>query len=84
MIAHSELGDTAFKRSRRLMVSINTGEIQFAGNSKLKIYGALGCASGKRMKTANRVFFGSETEAKNNGYRPCGHCMRKAYSKWKA
>jgi methylphosphotriester-DNA--protein-cysteine methyltransferase len=84
MIVHSELGDTAFKRSRRLMASINTGEIQFAGNSKLKIYGILGCASGKRMKTANRVFFGSEAEAKNVGYRPCGHCMREAYLIWKA
>jgi hypothetical protein len=84
MITHSELGDTAFKRSRRLMVMINRGEVQLAGNSKLNIYGTLTCASGKRMKPANRVFFGSEAEAKSIGYRPCGHCMRKAYLEWKA
>jgi methylphosphotriester-DNA--protein-cysteine methyltransferase len=84
MITHADLGDTAFKRMRRLQMLINNGEVQLAGNSKLKIYGILSCSSGKRMKTGNRVFFESETEAKNMGYRPCGHCMREAYLKWKA
>ena len=83
MIAHSALGDTAFQRSRRLVALVNRGEVELAGNGKLKIYGTLTCTSGKRMKTANRVFFGSEEEAKNMGYRPCGHCMRKAYLEWK-
>lgn len=36
------------------------------------------------MKKANRVFFASEEEAISIGYRPCGHCMKKAYDKWKA
>ncbi|MCF2497797.1 hypothetical protein L0661_05745 [Dyadobacter sp. CY357] len=31
----------------------------------------------------NRVFFNSENEAMLRGFRPCGHCMREAYSKWK-
>ncbi|MCE6992186.1 hypothetical protein LZG72_23970 [Dyadobacter sp. CY323] len=35
------------------------------------------------MKLKNRVFFESESEAIENGYRPCGHCMRDEYSKWK-
>ena len=83
MIAHSALGATAFQRSRRLLALVNRGEEQMAGKSKLKIYGTLTCASGKRMKPANRVFFGSEAEAKNMGYRPCGHCMREAYLDWK-
>jgi hypothetical protein len=83
MIAHIELGDTAFRRMRRLQMLINNGEVQLAGNSKLKIYGTLNCSSGKRMKTGNRVFLESEAEAKNMGYRPCGHCMREAYLKWK-
>ncbi|MGN8037858.1 Ada metal-binding domain-containing protein [Chitinophaga sp. 22321] len=49
---------------------IHTGKIQLGGNRSLKIYGTLSCASGKRMKTANRVFFADEAEARANGYRP--------------
>jgi methylphosphotriester-DNA--protein-cysteine methyltransferase len=78
------MGETAFQRLRRLIRLIDKGEVRLAGNSKLKIYGTLGCSSGKRMKTTNRVFFRSEAEAKSKGYRPCGHCMREAYLAWKA
>jgi len=35
------------------------------------------------MKKENRVFFSSEQEAINNGYRPCGHCMIEKYKIWK-
>ena len=83
MIKHSELGDTAFARSRQLKRLIDKGDIQLAGNRKLKIYGTLKCSSGKRMKADNRVFFRSEAEAKSMSYRPCGHCMREAYLEWK-
>lgn len=83
MIAHLELGNTAFKRSKRLKSLIDEGAIQYAGNRRLKIYGALNCSSGKRMKTGNRVFFKSAGEAINEGYRPCGHCMRDEYLQWK-
>ncbi|MDB5024517.1 MAG: metal-binding protein [Mucilaginibacter sp.] len=83
MITHLELGDTAFKRMRRLKILIDKGQVQIAGNGKLKIYGTLVCSSGKRMKTGNRVFFVSEAAAKGLGYRPCGHCMREAYLRWK-
>ncbi|MCF2493313.1 hypothetical protein NFI80_06605 [Dyadobacter chenhuakuii] len=31
----------------------------------------------------NRVFFNSEKEAMSQGFRPCGHCMREAYLRWK-
>ena len=31
------------------------------------------------MKKENRVFFRSETEAKQLGFRPCGHCMKLKY-----
>jgi methylphosphotriester-DNA--protein-cysteine methyltransferase len=84
MIKHAELGDSAFGRMRRLKMLIDKGKVQFAGNSKLKIYGKLCCTSGKRMKTGNRVFFQSEEEARTAGYRPCGNCMRDAYLLWKA
>jgi methylphosphotriester-DNA--protein-cysteine methyltransferase len=82
MIRHTSLGDAAFKRSRNLKILINKNEATFAGNAKLKIYGTLKCSSGKRMKPENRVFFRSDTEAIELGYRPCGHCMRVAYRKW--
>jgi methylphosphotriester-DNA--protein-cysteine methyltransferase len=57
--------------------------ICLGGNKKLMIYGTLRCKSGKRMKKENRVFFASEEEALKNGYRPCGHCMKKEYKSWK-
>jgi len=84
MILHTSLGDNAFKRSKQLKILFDKHEITFAGNLKLKIYGRLDCASGKRMKVQNRVFFSSENEAIDLGYRPCGHCMSGAYKKWKA
>ena len=83
MIEHLELGDTAFKRFRRLKSLIDEGKIQFAGNRKLRIYGTLRFSSGKRMKTENRIFFKSAEEAIREGYRPCGHCMREEYLRWK-
>jgi len=84
MIRHLELGDMVFKQSRRLQALIDNGEVQFGGNARLKIYGTLNCSSGKRMKAENRVFFKSAEEAVNSGYRPCGHCMRKEYLRWKS
>ena len=56
---------------------IRGGEIKFAGNARLKIYGTLNCRSGKRMKKENRVFFKSEQEAVKLGYRPCKKCMKR-------
>jgi len=72
-----------FTGKRKLAMSIRQGSIKLGGNRKLFIYGTLACSSGKRMQAANRVFFANETEAINNGYRPCGHCMRKEYLLWK-
>jgi methylphosphotriester-DNA--protein-cysteine methyltransferase len=69
---------------RLLFKKISSRSIQFAGNFKLKIFGGLSCASGKRMKVKNRVFFKSEMEAITMGFRPCGKCLRKQYQEWKA
>jgi methylphosphotriester-DNA--protein-cysteine methyltransferase len=77
MIEHSKITDL------QLRIKIKNAEICLGGNQKLKIYGTLKCASGKRMKRENRVFFYSEEEAKKNGFRPCGHCMKTKYQKWK-
>ena len=77
MVRHSEL------TSKQLQKMVRTGKITFGGNRKLKIYGTLHCKFGKRMKTENRVFFSDQSEARGHGYRPCGHCMRSDYLKWK-
>ena len=84
MIRHTALGDKSFTRSRALKLLIDAGKVTYGGNRKLKIYGTFSCSSGKRMKPENRVFFTDELEAISCGYRPCGHCMRTAYQKWKA
>jgi len=68
---------------QKLKSLIEHGEITLGGNKQLKIYGTLACKSGKRMKKVNRVFFSSEKEGINMGYRPCGHCMKNEYQKWK-
>ncbi|WP_255711004.1 Ada metal-binding domain-containing protein [Dyadobacter chenhuakuii] len=83
MIRHSDLGPPSFQTSRRLKKLIDDHIICCGGNARLKIFGTLQCNSGKRMKMKNRVFFNSENEAMLRGFRPCGHCMREAYSKWK-
>jgi len=76
MILHSDISTMA------LMQQIKQKKLCFGGNRKLNIYGTLQCVSGKRMKRENRVFFYSEVEAINQGYRPCGHCMRGKYKQW--
>jgi methylphosphotriester-DNA--protein-cysteine methyltransferase len=76
MINHNDI------TSRILFRKIKNKQISFAGNKKLRIYGTLHCTSGKRMRKENRVFFSSEKEAVESGYRPCGHCMKKTYQDW--
>ncbi|RPD39805.1 Ada metal-binding domain-containing protein [Chitinophaga barathri] len=78
MIPHSDIS------AKELRSLIRSGKLRFGGNRRLKIYGRLQCGSGKKMKRENRLFFGSEQSAKDNGYRPCGHCMREEYRMWKA
>lgn len=77
MLFHEFISDAELKRA------IHSKAIVLGGNKQLKIYGTLHCASGKRMKRANRVFFASAAEAIESGFRPCGHCMRSEYQKWK-
>ncbi|MEO5996123.1 MAG: Ada metal-binding domain-containing protein [Chitinophagaceae bacterium] len=77
MVAHSYISQ------RHLRKQIKNGVICYGGNIKLKIYGRLNCASGKRLKKMNRIFFHSLSEAIQQGYRPCGHCMKTEYKNWK-
>jgi methylphosphotriester-DNA--protein-cysteine methyltransferase len=77
MIQHNELSDV------ELRSKIRNKEIILAGNRKLRIYGTLSCTSGKRMKRVNRVLFTTEEEAVENGFRPCGHCLKEKYKTWK-
>lgn len=68
---------------QELHSGIRRGNIRFAGNKALRIYGLLSCWSGRKMKNTNRVFFQSEEEAMGYGYRPCGHCLKNQYTHWK-
>lgn len=77
MIQHDEISKSTLRSL------IKQGSICLGGNRKLKIYGRLDCASGKRMKMVHRVFFQSQEEAIGNGFRPCGHCMHTEYKRWK-
>jgi methylphosphotriester-DNA--protein-cysteine methyltransferase len=57
------------------------------GNSKLRIYGRLDCWSARNALGKGyeqiRVFFDDEATAIAAGYRPCGHCMKDKYRRWK-
>lgn len=77
MIQHRDID------KKTLITEIKRGEIVLGGNLLLKIYGKLDCKSGKRMKVENRVFFASELEAIQEGFRPCGICLRTKYNEWK-
>ena len=83
MIRHIELGKDVAVRQAAVRRLIHNKTIELGGNMPAKIYGTLSCTSGKRMKAGNRVFFQNEAEAIAAGYRPCGHCMREKYLKWK-
>jgi methylphosphotriester-DNA--protein-cysteine methyltransferase len=77
MILHNDIHD------RTLRGLIREGSVSIAGNRKLKIYGRLNCSSGMRMRREHRVFFSSDKEAIDEGYRPCGNCMKDDYKIWK-
>jgi hypothetical protein len=83
MIRHFELGKDLAERRVAVGRLIRSKTITLGGNIPAKIYGALSCGSGKKMKAENRIFFRNEAEAIAAGYRPCGHCMRAKYSEWK-
>ena len=77
MIKHIYIDDA------ELHQKIKRKEVVCGGNINLKIYGTLQCKSGKRMKKKNRVFFDRIEQAKELGFRPCGHCLRADYKIWK-
>jgi methylphosphotriester-DNA--protein-cysteine methyltransferase len=77
MVRHTTMNKFEVRRHIRKRI------FSLAGNRRVKIYGFLHCKSGKRMRDENRIFFYSEKQALENGYRPCGHCMPIEYKKWK-
>jgi methylphosphotriester-DNA--protein-cysteine methyltransferase len=59
------------------------------GHKKSKIYGTLDCPGALRWISRGhyvkwRVFFASEEDAVQAGYRPCYGCLRAVYVEWKA
>ncbi|MFD2933124.1 Ada metal-binding domain-containing protein [Spirosoma flavum] len=83
MIRHTDLGTTPFAQLRALGKLVKSKAITIGGHRPGKIYGLLTCRSGKRIKSANRVFFRDETEAISQGFRPCAVCLPIAYKAWK-
>ncbi|PTX09526.1 Ada metal-binding domain-containing protein [Sphingobacterium faecium] len=83
MIQNIELGDTALDRIVAVNGLVKRGMIKFSGDSRSNIYGLINCASGRRTRIKNRVFFKDEKEALDEGYRPCSHCLNEKYRKWK-
>ena len=77
MIRHDAIDDDDL---RQLIV---TGHIRYGGKGRLRLYGRLDCTSRRRRKGASRVFFGDAAEAWEAGFRPCGHCLRDDYARWK-
>jgi len=77
MVHHTASTDAQIRKK------IRKSSFEFAGNATLKIFGKLNCASGKRVKRTNRVFFNSREEAIKNSFRPCGHCLKAEYKNWK-
>ncbi len=77
MIRHASFSPAEIRKKIRKL------EILLGGYMPHKIYGTLQCASGKRMKIQNRVFFESVREAEANGFRPCRNCMPVHYFDWK-
>ncbi|MGJ1322497.1 Ada metal-binding domain-containing protein [Sphingobacterium faecium] len=76
-----EFGDTPLERIVAVNGLIREGKITFSGDKRTLIYGQLTCASGKRTKLENRVFFENEDEALNEVYKPFSHCLNEKYRK---
>ncbi len=81
--------DTKNTTPKEIAILKAKGLVSMGGHKKLKIYGQLKCPSASRyvakgQYVSNRVLFQDEKEAKSNGYRPCGCCMKEEYKTWKS
>ena len=61
----------------------------FGGHARSRIYGRLDCPTAARAiavgrYVAHRVFFATESDALDCGYRPCAVCLPAQYRAWKA
>ncbi len=61
----------------------------FGGHKKHRLYGTLDCPSAllalskRDTYKKSRVFFASEEDAIEVGYRPCARCLKDKYKIWK-
>lgn len=55
-------------------VDTETNSISYCGNKNSKIFHKSSCASVKKTKESNKIFFTSKEEYLNNGYKPCQSC----------
>lgn len=59
----------------------------YGGNDPRKwVWGTLGCGSGKKMKSENRVFIADlkmvNALEQAGIFRPCGNCNKQEYQRW--
>jgi hypothetical protein len=86
------LANANIKSYRLLSPDGSTYESSTPGNlggyAPLRIYGRLDCwSANKHLRKGgyaqHRVFFADEEAAIAGGFRPCGHCLRDRYKRWK-
>lgn len=82
------INETTSFTVKQIAILKRDGLISMGGHRKLKIYGHLSCKNAQRyvkkgQYVKQRVLFVNEEEAKQEGYRPCGCCMKKEYNNWK-
>lgn len=61
---------------------------RWGGNLSTGVYGRLDCRAARQALQRggyadNRVFFATERDARQAGFRPCGVCCPKRYQAWK-
>jgi hypothetical protein len=79
MLDHTHLSD------EELDALIALGAITHGGHRRHGIYGRVGCRAERRYTArVNRVYFGSELEAVEAGFRPCSVCLKARYRRWRS
>jgi O-6-methylguanine DNA methyltransferase len=56
------------------LVRLEKSRVRFVGSDTTKVFCNPTCRNARRISDAHRVTFGSESTARDAGYRPCRHC----------
>ncbi|MDO4481307.1 MAG: MBL fold metallo-hydrolase [Bacillota bacterium] len=66
--------DPTYSAGNSLGQNNSVSEIQYVGNKNSGKFHQSSCSSVSGMSEKNRVYFGSRSQAVNEGYEPCGAC----------